>query len=70
MTNLKITLVEIPRSLVEALAKKEELNGISTMLKVLIAARSKNNPVFVKRTQSILVMEREQFEELKLAFES
>lgn len=62
-----ITLTEIPRSIIELAAKKEEGTGRTAMQNILSAALTKKDPVFVKRTHSILVMEREQFTELQQA---
>ena len=62
-----ITLVEIPRSIIELAAKKEEGTGSTAVRDSLRAALDKVNPVFIKRTTSILVMEREQFLELQQA---
>ena len=67
MDTPKITLLEIPRSLIELAAKKEGVGGNTAMRDALRAADNKHDPVFVKRKQSILVMEREQFNELQTA---
>jgi hypothetical protein len=59
-----INLIEVDRKFIELLASKET-GSHSPMRDALEAAKSKLNPVFVKRKTSILVMEREQFNEIQ-----
>ena len=66
MTSI-ITLSEIPKNLILLAAKTEEGKTHTPMRDALKAAIQKANPVFVKRGQSILVMERSQFNEIQLA---
>lgn len=63
MTSL-INLIKIESSVIELLALKEE-GSHTPMRNALEAAKSKVNPVFVKRGSSILVMEDEQFFEIQ-----
>jgi hypothetical protein len=59
-----IRLVELDIKLVQ-LAASREMGTHTPMHNALEAASSRKNPVFVKRGSSILVMEREQFEEIQ-----
>ena len=61
-----INLTEVDRKFIELAANREE-GSHTPMRDALKAAASRENPVFVKRGSSILVMERTQFLEIKSA---
>ena len=60
----RISLVEVDSKIIEKLAEKEAGTANTTMRDAVQAAKSKADPVFVKRGASILVMDRSQFNDI------